>query len=695
MIALSLETGGQVVPEKIRNVALVGHGGSGKTSLAEALLFVGGVTTRQGSVDQGTTILDFEPEEQDRKISLGLAVATAEWKGHTINLIDTPGYADFSGDARAALRAADLALFVVSGVDGVEVQTEILWRAAAEEGIPRAIFITKLDRERSSFSRVLGQLREAFGKRVAPVQVPVGEESGLKGVVRIVSGRTFLYGPDDRLGTISDQIPAEAAALVEETHTSLVESVVETDDDLMERYFEGEEPSPEVIVSTVHQGMLAGEIFPVLVGAAARRIGVDTLCEFLIEFAPNPLERRLPPLTGGDPVEIKAGGPPLAYVFKTISDPFVGRISLFRVYSGSIAADAEVEIARGGRARMHNLFRLMGKDHVDVKGVACGDIAAVAKVEDIHVGDTLRAAGITATLRPVQYPNPVTELAISPRSQHDEEKLSTALQRMLEEDPTLRVERRAETGETILAGLGDTHLDVTIARISRKFGVEVDTALPRIPYRETITSTADAEGKHKKQTGGRGQFGVANVRFAPRPRGSGYEFVDAVKGGSIPRQFIPAVDRGIQEALARGILAGYPVIDLTAEVYDGKYHSVDSDELSFRMAGIQAVRAAAPNLRPVLLEPIMRLSIRVPEEHTGDVMGDINSKRGRVLGMDSDGSSRVVEAEIPMAEVQRYAADLRSMTSGRGTFEVTFDHYAEMPHQEAQKVIAVAERNAD
>jgi elongation factor G len=677
-----------LVPEKIRNVALVGHGGSGKTSLAEALLFVTGATTRQGSIEAGTSMLDYEPEEQERKISLGLSVASVTWQDHKFNIIDTPGYIDFSGDARAALRAADLALFVVSGVDGVEVQTEILWRAAEEEGIPRAIVITKLDRERASFTRTLAQLREAFGKRVAPVQVPIGIEADLKGVVRVVSGRSFTYGPDDRTGTLSQTTPPEAEELAASTRESLIESVVETDDELMEKFFEGEVPDADTIVRTVHQGMLKGEIFPVLVASAARRIGVDTLCEFLFDFAPNPLERSLPPLAKGEPIPLSSDGPVLGYVFKTISDPFVGRISLFRVYSGTVRADDDLQISGGGHARMHNLFYLMGKDHVDTKEISCGEIGAVAKVETLHAGSTIHSAGLEIELAPVTFPNPVTELSISPKSQHDEEKLSTALHRIVEEDPTLRVDRKPETGETVLAGLGDVHLDVTLARIHRKFGVDVATALPRVPYRETITSAAEAEGKHKKQTGGRGQFGVAFVKFSPLPRGSGYEFIDAIKGGSIPRQFIPAVNKGIQEALERGILAGYPVVDVAAEVYDGKYHNVDSDELSFRMAGIQAFRAAAPNLKAVLLEPIMRLSIRVPDDHTGDVMGDINSKRGRVLGIDSDGNSRVIESEVPMVEIQRYAADLRSMTSGRGTFEVRFDHYAEVPHQEAQKVIA-------
>jgi elongation factor G len=481
-------------------VALVGHGGSGKTSLAEALLFVTGATTRQGSIEAGTSILDYEPEEQERKISLGLSVASVTWQDHKFNIIDTPGYIDFSGDARAALRATDLALFVVSGVDGVEVQTEILWRAAEEEGIPRAIMITKLDRERASFTRTLAQLREAFGKRVAPVQVPMGIEADLNGVVRVVSGRAFTYGPDDRTGSLSESIPPETEELAASTRDALIESVVETDDELMEKFFEGEIPSSEVIVKTVHQGMLRGEIFPVLVGSAVRRIGVDTLCEFLFDFAPNPLERPLPPLAKGEPIALRADGPALGYVFKTISDPFVGRISLFRVYSGGISADDDLHIAGGGHARMHNLFYLMGKEHLDTKEVACGEIGAVAKVDALHAGATIHSPGLEMELAPVEFPNPVTELAISPKSQHDEEKLSTALHRIVEEDPTLRVDRKPETGETVLAGLGDVHLDVTLARIHRKFGVEVATALPRVPYRETITATADAEGKHKKQT---------------------------------------------------------------------------------------------------------------------------------------------------------------------------------------------------
>jgi elongation factor G len=683
-----------VIPEKVRNVALVGHSGSGKTSLAEALLFVGGAINRKGSIEQGTTVFDYEPEEIERGISLSLAVATVEWKGTRINLVDTPGASDFVGDARSGLRCADLALFVVSAVDGVEVQTEQLWRAAEEEGIPRAVVINKLDRERASFSRTLDELRSAFGKSIAPIQVPIGSEGSLRGLVRVATERAYEYADGSGTGK-QVGLPADVEDLVHDAHIDLVETVVETSDEMMEAYFEGKEPSREQIVETVHNGIMSGELSPVLVASAEELIGIDLLLDFFIDYGPNPLERALPPLEEGGPIEPSTDGPVLAYVFKTVSDPFVGRISLFRTFAGTVKADQELELARGGKVRLHNLFKLQGRDHEDVGELPAGGIGAVAKVEDLNPGDTLRSTDIAAVIQPVVYPRPAAELAISPRSHHDEEKLSTALRRMEESDPTIKVERRAETNQTILSGLGDTHLEVTLARIRRMFGVEIDATLPLIPYRETITTTAEAEGKHKKQTGGRGQFGVAFVRFAPLPRGSGYEFIDSIKGGSVPRGFIPAVDKGVREALERGILADYPVVDISAELYDGKYHSVDSDEMSFRMAGIQALRAASPNLRPVLLEPIMKARIILPEAYLGDVMGDINSKRGRVLGMEGNGNLREVSALVPMAEMQQYAAELRSLTSGRGTFEVEFDHYEEVPHQEAQQIIAAAKKAED
>lgn len=678
-----------MVPEKVRNVALVGHGSSGKTTLAEAMLFVGGATTRIGTVEQGSTTFDHEPEEVSRGISLSLGVATVEWNGHRINVIDTPGSSDFVGDARSALRAVDLALFCVSAVDGVEVQTEQLWRAAGEEGIPRAIVITKLDRERASYTRTLEALRESFGKQIAPIQVPIGEESGLRGLVRVATQRAYEYSEGSSTGKQVD-LPEEISELVASAHTGLIETVVETDDKMMEAYFEGVEPSRDQIVATIHSGIVAGTIHPVLVTSAQKLVGIDTLFEFIVDYGPNPLERKLPPLDAGGNITPSEDGPFVAYVFKTLSDPFVGRVSLFRIFSGVAESDQDLELARGGKVRLHNLFKLQGKEHRDVSDLPVGGIGAVAKVESLRSGDTLRAPGVDTVIQPVAYPRPVAEIAIVPRSHQDEEKLSTALQKISDEDPTIRIERRVETGETILAGLGDSHLEVTMERIHRMFGVDVDASLPIVPYRETITAIAEAEGKHKKQTGGRGQFGVAMVRFAPLPRGSGYEFIDSVKGGSVPRGFIPAVDKGVREALERGLLAGYPVIDVSAELFDGKYHSVDSDEMSFRMAGIQAFRTAGEKLRPVLLEPIMKTQITVPEEYLGDVMGDVNARRGRVLGMDGDGNLRIVTAEVPMAEMRQYPAELRSLTSGRGTFEVEFDHYAEVPHNEAQSIIEAA-----
>lgn len=683
-----------MLPEKVRNVALVGHGGAGKTSLAEALLFVGGATKRLGSVESGNTIFDHEPEEIERGISLSLSVASVDWAGHRINIIDTPGSSDFAGDARAAIRAADMALFVVSAVDGVEVQTEQLWSVAGEEGIPRAVVVSKLDRDRASFDRTLEQLRESFGKAIAPIQTPIGSEGDLKGVVRIASERAYEYTGGSPLGKEVD-LPEEIAAQVHSTHTALIESVVETDDALMEAYFEGTEPTRSQIVATVHRGILDGTMDPVLVTSTERLVGIDLLLEFIVDYGPNPLERTIPPLASGGFGEPDPDGPVLAYIFKTVSDPFVGRISMFRIYSGAVKADQHLELASGGQIRLHKLFKMQGKDHQEVSDLPTGGIGAVAKIDETRAGHTFRSSEVDAVIEPMSYPRPVAEVAITPHSHHDEEKLSTALHRIEEEDPTIKVSRRADTGETILAGLGDSHLDVTLERILRRYGVAIDSHLPKIAYRETITRSADAEGKHKKQSGGRGQFGVANVRFSPLPRGSGYEYIDSIKGGSIPRSFIPAVDKGIQEALARGMVAGYPVIDIAAEVYDGKFHPVDSDEMSFRMAGIHALRSASDKLNPILLEPVMKVKIAVPADHIGDVMGDINSKRGRVLGMEGEGTLRTVEAQVPMSEIQQYAAELRSLTSGRGSFEVEFDHYAEMPHNEAEKVTSGAGRSED
>jgi elongation factor G len=677
--------------DQIRNVALVGHSGSGKTALAEALLFAAGVTTRAGSVEDGNTVTDFEPEEISRGSSVSLAMAPFNWNGHKINIIDTPGLSDFTGEMRAALRAADLALFVVSGVDGVEVQTEAAWRMAGDEGISRAIFVNKLDRERSSFTRTVDQLKEIFGTGVAPIQVPIGSEADLAGVANLVGGKAYTYSgaPKATEGPLPESVEKEVGKL----HTGLVEAVVETDDEMLERYFEGVEPSGDQLIAGMHAGMVAGTAFPVLCGSATELIGVDRLAQFIVDYGPRPSERPTPPLTEGE--ELPDSGV-VAYVFKTMSDPYVGRISLFRVFRGDIALDVDLENRRvGAKGRMHNIFTMRGKEHEDVRRVEAGDIAAVSKLESTLAGDTLATPGMGVTVAPMEMPKPTMSYAVFPRTQHDEEKLSTALARTVEDDPTLSTERTAATNQTILSGLGDAQLEVTIARLATRHGVEVDTALPKIPYRETIKGRADVEGKHKKQSGGRGQFGVAFVKFEPNTLGSGYEFINEIKGGSIPRQYIPAVDKGIREALERGLAAGYPVVDVKARVYDGKYHAVDSDEMSFKMAGIQAVRQAAPKLNVALLEPIMKIEVKVPEDLMGDVIGDLNSKRGKVLGMDSEGGLRVVTAEVPLAEIQRYSIDLRSITHGRGSFEMELTHYEEAPPQEAQKIIEAARSEGD
>jgi len=656
-------------PDQIRNVVLVGHGGSGKTALAEALVHLSGLTTRMGRVEDGNTVTDFEPEEIDRESSVALALAPIEWSGHKINIIDTPGYADFLGEVLAALRAADLALFVVSAVDGVEVQTEAIWRLAEQEGIARAVFVNKLDRERSSHS--------------------VGREIDLKGVANLVGGEAYLYdGGSTGTKTV---VPDETQGLVDELHNSLVEAIVETDDQLLEKYFEGEEPDGDQLIAGMRKGMVAGTAFPVLCGSATQMIGIDRLAEFIVNYGPRPSERPAPPLAAGDALPDDGT---IAYIFKTMSDPYVGRISLFRVFRGAIAHDAELEVTpAGNRGRMHNVFLMRGKEHEEMDKVIAGDIAAVAKLESLVVGSTLRTPGSNVAVDPVVIPKPVMSYAVFPRSSQDEEKLSTALNRAAEDDPTVEVDRRADTNQTVLSGLGEAHLEVTIARLARRYGVEVDTELPKIPYRETIKGRADVEGKHKKQSGGRGQFGVAFLKFSPLGSADGYEFSNDTKGGSIPRQYIPAVDKGVQEALSRGLIAGYPVVGIKASVYDGKYHSVDSDEMSFRMAGIHAVKAAAPSLNATLLEPIMTVIVKVPENLMGDVIGDLNSKRGKVLGMEAEGTIRVMTAEVPLAEMQRYSIDLRSLTSGRGSFEMEFAHYEEAPPFEVQRVIAASKED--
>ncbi|HUP84956.1 MAG TPA: elongation factor G [Acidimicrobiales bacterium] len=682
---------------QIRNVALVGHGGSGKTTLAEALLFTSGALNRQGRVEDGTSTCDFDPEEIKRRISVATSLAVFEHEGHKINLLDCPGYADFLPEVAAALQVADLAVFVVSAVEGVEVQTEIVWRMADRLGIPRMIFVNKEDRERADFERVLAQLQDAFGRGVAPLELPIGEEGAFHGVADLLTDTAIVY--DDEQGHHHDEpIPAELVDHEHEVHDALVEGIVEADDALMERYLEGEVPSPKELEDTLAKGVLSGTVFPVICGSALKDVAVDRLAKFICEIGPSPLDR--PPAQAEVPASVANGqsdlheipcdpaGQPLAVVWKTIVDRHVGKVSLFKVLSGTVGHDTVLTNPRThGDERLHTLFTLRGKDQVPVDEVPAGDFAAVAKLADTRTGDTLAPKGTPVTIAIGSPPPPVLTIAIAPKSKGDEDKLMTSLHRLQDEDGSLTVRRDDETHQTLLAGMGETHLAIALERLQRKFGVEVVTEDVRVPYRETITGTAEAEGKYKKQAGGHGQYGVASIRIEPVERGEGFQFVDSIVGGAIPRQFIPAVEKGIAETMSRGGHYGHPVVDVKVTLYDGKYHSVDSSEMSFKMAGSLGFQEAMAKASPVILEPISLLEVMVPATHQGDVMGDLNSRRGRVQGTEAGNQGdSVIIAMVPTSELGRYAVDLRSLTGGRGRFTLRHDHYDVLPSHLYDKV---------
>jgi len=660
----------------IRNVALVGHGGAGKTTVTEALLFVSGAITRMGKVEDGSTVTDFDPEEHKRTISVSLALAPVEWDGHKLNVLDTPGYADFAGDVAAALRVADLAVFVVSAVEGVEVQTEAAWRMAAARDMPRAIFVNKLDRERSSFSRTLDQLKDRFGAGVAPLELPLGEEAEFRGVVDLLTDEAVSYDGKTGRGT-AGSVPDDMADEEHQVHDALVEGIVVADDDLMERYLADEELKVDELEAALAKGIAEATVFPVLCGSASKLIGIDRLAHFIAEEAPAPAV--------GD-------GAPAAFVFKTVVDPYVGRVNLFRVLQGTIKPDATLVNDRTvGEERLHQLVTLRGKEQEPLSEAVAGDLAAVAKLSDTATGDVLGSRGADLDVERLQRPEPVLPVAIRAKSKGDEDKLATSLRRLQDEDPALRVERNGETHQTLLWGMGETHLGIALERLARKFGVSVETDDVKVAYRETITSTAEAEGRYKKQTGGHGQFGVAFLRAEPRERGAGFEFNDAIVGGAIPRQFIPAVEKGIVETMQSGGVYGYPVVDVIVTCFDGKYHTVDSSEMSFKMAGSLGFKAAMAKADPILLEPISELVVTAPEDAQGDIMGDLNSKRGRIQGSASVGNREVeIVALIPTSEVLRYAIDLRSLTAGRGRFTIKHSHYDPVPSHLVSKLAAAA-----
>jgi len=667
--------------DHIRNVALVGHGGSGKTSLAEALLHRAGAINRLGRVEDGTTVCDYDPEEQRRGISLSLSLAPFEWRDHKINLIDTPGYADFIGDVAAALRVADLAVFVVSAVDGIEVQTEAVWKMAADLGLPRMVFVNKLDRERASFDTTLNQLRDRLGAGVAPLELPIGEEASFRGIADLLTDTAHIYEDGD---PHNEEIPEDMEAREHEVRDNLVEGIVVADDDMLERYLEGDVPGVEELERTLHDGMAAATVFPVVVGSATREIGVDRLADFLVEIGPSPLDRPTS-VTAGDrdiEVEAKPSGDSLAVVFKTIADPYVGQVSLFKVLSGTLRPDDHLTNSRtGGDERLHGLLTVRGKEQEPASELVAGDIGAVAKLAGTVTGDTLAPRGKPVVISPIEQPEPNLAVAVVPKTQADEDKLAPALHRLQEEDPSLVVERIDETHQTLLKGTGETHLQITMEKLTRKFGANVETEPVRVPYRETITGVAKGvEGRHKKQTGGHGQFGVCVVDVEPLPRGGGFEFENHVVGGAISRGYIPAVQKGIEETMQSGGVHGYRVVDVKVTLIDGKEHSVDSSEMAFKVAGRLAFRAAMAQADAVILEPISRLEVTVPVELQGDVMGDLNARRGRVQGTEAGGDgTQTVIALVPTSEIQRYAIELRSLTGGRGRFRAEHDHYDVLP----------------
>lgn len=683
----------------IRNVALVGHSGAGKTTLAEALLHRAGVVPRLGRVEEGTTVCDTEPEEIKRGISLSPAIAPFPWKApdgreYTINLIDTPGYADFAAGVDAALSVADLALIVVSAVDGVEVGTEIVWKQCEELGLPRMVFLTKEDKPRADFHRVLEQMRATFGSGLVPLELPIGEEEAFHGVADLLTEEGYAYDGDGTHHT--EALAGEVADEERRLHDEIAEEIVSGDDEQLERYLSGEVPSAGELEKALVHEVRDGAEFPVLVGSAITGVGVDRLADYLCELAPSPADRPAVVRAGtpdGPETEVDAdpAGEPLLYVFRTVADPFVGQVSLFKVLSGTVKnEDRLVNGVTGTEERMHGLFRMRGKEHTNVEALVAGDIGAVAKLAATPTGSTLAKRGHTVHVpAPAARPTPYA-LALKPLTQADDDKLSSALQRLVGEDPSLAIDRNT-AGQTILRGTGDTHIAVALERLARKFGVNVVTEEVRIAYRETITRTAEAEGKLKKQSGGHGQYAVCQLRVSPAGRGEGSAFIDSIVGGAIPRNFIPAVEKGVLEQMALGGHHGFPVVDVKVECYDGKYHPVDSSEMAFRTAASMGLKEAMAKAGAVILEPVSLITVRVPQELQGDIMGDLSSRRGRIAGTDSlAGGISQIQAMVPEAEIGRYVMDLRSMTGGRGTFDAQFDHYDVLPSHLVDKVAAAA-----
>jgi elongation factor G len=681
--------------KRIRNVALVGHRGSGKTSVNEALLFEAGAINRLGSVADGTTVSDSAPDEKAREMSIAASLSSFRWDDRKINLIDTPGEPSFVADALAALRVCEGAVFVVNGVMGVEVTTERLWRRAEDLGLSRLIFVNMLDRERADFFRALESLKGAFGQHVVATEIPIGAEHELQGVIDLIDMKAYRYDGASRENCEEIEIPEDLRAQAQEYREKLMDEVAEISDTLMERYLEGEEISHEETVTALKTGVTEGRIFPVTCGAATRNLGINRLLDAFVEDLPSPAKKGAVQLDGTT-LEPDDSKDLVAFVFKTLADPFAGRLNLFRVYQGTVKHDTQVHNCRAHvKERIGQLLVPQGKDSEHADGFGPGDIGAVAKLKETRAGDVLAASDTEIPLRMPEMPRPVMAFAIEAKAKGDEEKMGAALRRLQEEDPTIDFHRDEQTGEQILAGISQIHVEVIVERMKERFGAEVELHPPHVPYREAIRGTAKAHARYKKQTGGRGQFADCHIEIEPLEQGEGFDFVNAIKGGVIPGGFIPAVEKGVVDAMRSGVVAGFPVQDVRVKLFDGQHHSVDSSEMAFKIAGSMAFKDAMEQAKPVLMEPIMTATVTVPEEYVGDVIGDLNSRRGRPLGMEPKGTVTEIKAEVPMAEMLSYAPDLRAITGGQGDYALDLARYEEVPSHVAQQVVQEAEREQE
>ncbi|MCL2320859.1 MAG: elongation factor G [Oscillospiraceae bacterium] len=686
--------------KNIRNIAFLGHSGTGKTTLTEAMLYFTKAIDRMGKIEDGTTASDYDQEEKKRAISISSSVLPVEWKNNKINIIDVPGYFDFVGEVLQSYRAMDVAVIVVCGKSGIQVGTDQVWEYVSEKKIPRAFFINKIDRENADFDKVLASLKEAYGISVVPLQYPIGSEENFKGIINIVSHKARIFNKKNNIMEEAD-VPSNLVNKMEECKQMLIEAVAETDEELLEKYFSEGTLSDEEIYEGLTKGIVNAEIVPVFCGSATTMVGIETLLEEIIEALPSPAQMN--GMKGKDSsgnekiVKFDPSGAPSAFVFKTIVDPFIGKLSMFKVVTGKITSDMNLYNPNNDKTeRMGGLFFTRGKQQINTKEVSAGDIGVISKLQYTRTSDTLCTQNNVIMYEEIKFPETSISLAVVPKAKNDEDKISTGLSRLMDEDETFTVSRDKESAETIISGTGETHLEVIASKLKSKFGADVELSVPKIPYRETIKKKSDVQGKHKKQSGGHGQYGDVKIRFEPRTDGeTDLLFVDEVVGGVVPRQYIPAVEKGLRECIQKGVLAGYPVIKLKATLYDGSYHPVDSSEMAFKIASSLAFKKGLAEANPVILEPIMHVEVKIPDSYMGDIIGDINKKRGKVLGMEPHGKYQIVSAEVPQAEMLKYATDLRSMTQGRGQFTMKFERYDEVPVQETAKIIESAKKELE